>query len=262
LTLLEARADNARFPLGSLVNARGRDWVVLPSDDDEMLRLRPLGGSDEDAVGLYLPLEGHDVRSSSIPPPDLIHVGDATAAALLRESARLGFRAAAGPLRSLGRIAVEPRPYQLVPLLMALRLEPVRLLIGDDVGIGKTIEAALIAREMYDRGEIRRLAVICPPQLCEQWQKELRDKFHLDPVVVRPGTIARLERDLGMDRGIFDEYPFVVVSIDYIKSDRRRADFIRACPEMVIVDEAHAVARPGAASTSQHQRHSLIADLS
>src|SRR5437762_1607604 len=102
MTLHDARADNARFPLGSLVNARGRDWVVLPSDDEEMLRLRPLGGSDEDAVGLYLPLEQNEVRSSSIEPPDLTYVGDATAAALLRESARLGFRAAAGPLRSLG----------------------------------------------------------------------------------------------------------------------------------------------------------------
>src|SRR5207249_7602658 len=129
---------------------------------------------DEDAVELYLPLEGDEVRSSSIRPPDLSLVGDATSAALLRESARLGFRAAAGPLRSLGRIAVEPRPYQLVPLLMALRLEPVRLLIADDVGIGKTIEAGLIFRELFDRGEVRRLAVLCPPHLCEQWQAELQ----------------------------------------------------------------------------------------
>ncbi len=73
---------------------------------------------------------------------------------------------------------MEPRPYQLVPLLMALKLDPVRLLIVDDVGIGKTIEACLIARELIDRGEVERLAVLCPPQLAEQWQTELEEKFH------------------------------------------------------------------------------------
>src|SRR5205814_3926184 len=115
----------------------------------------------------YLPLEGADVVSATLPPPDPQHVGDAVAATLLRDAVRLGFRSAAGPLRALGRMAVEPRPYQLVPLLMALRLDPVRLLIADDVGIGKTIEAGLIARELLDRGEIRRIALLRPPPLLE-----------------------------------------------------------------------------------------------
>ena len=70
----------------------------------------------------------------------------------------------------------KPRPYQLVPLMMALQLDPVRMLIADDVGIGKTIEACVIARELLDRGEIRRLAVLCPPPLAEQWQRELAEK--------------------------------------------------------------------------------------
>ncbi len=258
MTLVE---ENPRFALGSLVNTRNRDWVVLPSDDPEMLRLRPLGGTDEDAVGVYLPLEGDDVRSATLAPPDAEYIGDASSAALLRDAARLGFRAAAGPLRSLGRVAFEPRPYQLVPLLMALRLEPVRLLIADDVGLGKSPEAGLIARELLDRGEIQRFCVLCPPHLCEQWQRELRDKFHVEAVLVRPGSVARLERDLDLSRSIFDEYPFTIVSIDYIKSDRRRDDFVRACPELIIIDEAHTVARPAAASGSQHQRHQLVAQL-
>jgi len=250
-----------RFAPGSLVHVRNRDWVVLPSDDPEVLRLRPLGGTDEEAVGVYLPLEGDEVRSASLAPPDPKYPGDASSAALLRDAARLGFRAAAGPLRSLGRIAFEPRPYQLVPLLMALRLEPVRLLIADDVGLGKSPEAALIARELLDRGEIQRLCVLCPPHLVEQWQRELLDKFHIEAVAVRPGSVKRLERDLDLSRSIFDEYPFTVVSIDYIKSDVRRDDFVRACPEFVIVDEAHTVARPAAASGTQHQRYRLVAQL-
>src|ERR1700761_6656165 len=92
--------------------------------------------------------------------------------------------------RPSARLGVEPRPYQLVPLLMALKLDPVRLLIADDVGIGKTIEAGLIARELLDRGEIRQMAVLCPPHLVEQWQSELSDKFHIDAEAVLPSTVT------------------------------------------------------------------------
>src|SRR5262249_57398113 len=113
---------------------------------------------------------------------------------LLWQAARLTLREGAAPFRSLGRVSVRPRVYQFVPLLMALRLYPVRLLIADDVGVGKTIEALLVARELLDRGEIRRVCVLCPPYLCDQWQKELAEKFNLDAVVIRSGTIGQLER--------------------------------------------------------------------
>lgn len=249
------------YVTGSLVRARGREWVVLPQDDPEVLRLRPLGGTDTDAIGLFLPLEGHDVQHATFALPDPTQAGDHTAGLLLRDAVRLGLRTGAGPFRSLGRIAVEPRPYQLVPLLMALKLAPIRLLIADDVGVGKTIEAGLIARELLDRGEIRRLCVLCPPHLCEQWQAELAQKFHLDAEVVRPGTVARLERGLPLGHSLFDDYPIVVVSIDYIKSDRRRADFVRACPEFIIVDEAHMCAQGASTGGGQHQRHQLLTEL-
>ena len=75
-----------------------------------------------------------------------------------------------------------------------------RLLIADDVGVGKTIEAALIARELLDRGAVHRVAVLCPPYLCEQWQRELAEKFHIEAVVIRAGTVARLERQTPQDR--------------------------------------------------------------
>ncbi len=159
------------FAVGSLVKARGREWVVLPESDDDLLVMRPLGGTDEEIAGIYLPLE--TVESASFALPDPMRIGDHRSCRLLRDAVRLGFRSSAGPFRSFARLGIEPRPYQLVPLLMALKLDPVRLLIADDVGIGKTIEACLIARELLDRGEIRRLAVLCPPQLAEQWQREL-----------------------------------------------------------------------------------------
>jgi superfamily II DNA or RNA helicase len=249
------------FSVGSIVRARGREWVVLPSDDAEVLRVRPLGGADADACGLYLPLEQDDIVSASLALPDPVYAGSGLSAALLRDAVRLGFRSAAGPLRSIARISVEPRPYQLVPLLMALRQDPVRLLIADDVGVGKTIEAGLIGRELLDRCEIQRLCVLCPPHLCAQWVAELREKFHIPAVEVRPATAPALGRDLPLDRSIFQEYPFTVVSIDFIKSDRRREQFIQTCPEFVIVDEAHAAAQGATAGRAQQLRHELLRDI-
>lgn len=246
-----------RFTVGSIVRARGREWVVVPGDDDpDLLLLRPLGGSEDDVTGILPTIEV--VESATFPLPDPDDFGDHISARLLRDAVRLNIRAGAGPFRSFGRIAVEPRPYQLVPLLMALRLDPVRLMIADDVGIGKTIEAGLIARELLDRNEIRRIAVICPAHLCDQWHEELKTKFDLDAEVVRPGTVRRLERPLGADQSVFEAYPFVVVSIDYIKNHRRRDEFLRACPEFVIVDEAHTCSAGGRMGGAQQQRHELL----
>jgi hypothetical protein len=145
------------FTVGSLVQARGREWVVLPESSPDLLMLKPLGGRDEEVTGILPALES--VAAASFDLPDPPKPGDFRSARLLREAARLGFRGSAGPFRSFGRIAVEPRHYQLVPLLVALKQDPMRILIADDVGIGKTIEACLVARELLDRGEASRLAV-------------------------------------------------------------------------------------------------------
>lgn len=249
----------AEFRPGDLVRVRGREWVVLPGTRPDLLRLRPLGGSEEDATVVYMPLEPEPPVPASFGLPDPTRPGPQEAALLLRDALRLKLRAGAGPFRSFGNIAVEPRAYQLVPLLMALKLDPVRLLIADDVGIGKTIEACLIARELLDRGEIERLAVLCPPHLCEQWQAELASKFNIQAEVVRPGTARRLERGLRADESVFEVYPFTVVSLDYIKSDRRRDEFLRAAPELIIVDEAHTCVQ--ANTNTRHQRYRLLKDL-
>ena len=247
------------FAIGSLVTARGREWVVLPDSEPDFLMVRPLGGTDEEVTGIHLALEAVEPATLVAPNPE--DPGDYRSARLLRDAVRLGFRASAGPFRSFGRIACEPRPYQLVPLLLALRLDPVRLFIADDVGIGKTVEACVIAKELLDRGEVRRLAVLCPPHLAEQWQRELSEKFSIDAELVLPSTARRLEAPCRLDESLFDIHPFVVVSTDYIKSDRRRDDFLRACPELVIVDEAHTCAAPIDQRGARHQRHSLLKGL-
>jgi SNF2 family DNA or RNA helicase len=250
------------FAAGTLVRARGREWVVLPESSDDLLVVRPLGGSDDEVTGIYTPLE--QVQAATFAPPDPIKdLGDFRSGRLLHDALRLSVRASAGPFRSFGRIAVEPRPYQLVPLLMALRQDPIRLLISDDVGIGKTVEALLVAREMLDRGEIRRMAVLCPPHLAEQWQMEMRNKFHIDAELVVAASAARLERSMKLTAGesVFDRLEATVVSMDFIKTENRRDEFIQKAPELVIVDEAHTCTDASAGRGSRHQRNRLVRDL-
>src|SRR5262249_32836744 len=137
------RSTGVTFAPGALVRARGREWVVLPDSTEDLLLVRPLGGLEVESTGIYVPLE--HVEPAQFPLPAPTRLGDHRSCRLLRDAVRLSSRAGAGPFRCLARIAVEPRPYQVVPLLMALKLDPVRLLIADDVGIGKTVEACLIA---------------------------------------------------------------------------------------------------------------------
>lgn len=245
--------------VGNLVRARGREWVVLPETTEDIAMLRPLGGIEAETTGILRSLE--TIEPAVFPLPRTDQVGDFTSGRLLRDALRLGFRSSAGPFRSFGRITVEPRPYQFVPLLMALRMDPVRLLIADDVGIGKTIEALLIARELLDTGEANGLTVLCSPQLAQQWQAEMADKFHLDADLVLPSTVRRLERHLRLDESIFSRYPITVVSTDFIKSDRHRHGFLRSAPDLVIVDEAHTAVSSDGGGRGRHQRHELLKGL-
>lgn len=246
------------FAPGDLVRARGREWVTLPSPDPEWMRLRPLLGSEADVQLLNPSLEREPIEPATFRFPDLGDIATQDAADLLDDALRLSLRRGAGPFRSTGHLSFEPRAYQLVPLLMALRLNPIRLLIADDVGIGKTIEAGLILRELFDRGEIDRFSILCAPQLVEQWTGELLKKFDFEAVAVTAASAARLERGLTMSQTIFEAYPFTVVSLDYIKADKRREGFASACPQFVIVDEAHTCVGSHA---GRHQRFDLLTRL-
>jgi superfamily II DNA or RNA helicase len=251
------------FTPGNLVMARGRRWVVQPSDEPDLLLLKPLGGGEDEVTGIYLPLQFHDdaISSAEFQAPDVEDLGDLAGARILHESARLAFRNGAGPFRSLAKLSFRPRAYQIVPLIMALRQDPVRMLIADDVGVGKTIEAMLIVRELLERRRIKRFAVVCLPHLCDQWQEEFRDKLGIEAVVIRSNTQARLDREIQGDVSVYQYYPFQILSIDYIKQDGRKQVFIEECPEFLIVDEAHTCARPAGANNTQQQRYNLVRQI-
>lgn len=253
-----------KFTPGNLITYRNRDWMVLPSDNDQLLKIKPLGGSDEETTAVFLPLAigDEEVKKATFSEPTADDIGNYETAKLLYNASRLSLRNAAGPFRCMGKLSFRPRPYQMVPLVMALKQDVTRLLIADDVGIGKTVEALLIIKELIERGEVKRFAVICPPHLCEQWQQELKDKLDIGAEIVRSSTASRLDRMIADDRSVFYHIPYQVISIDYIKTDKRRGIFLNDCPELVIVDEAHTATRPaGTKGRNQQQRYDLIHDI-
>lgn len=249
---------------GELVTFRGRDWIVLPSQDPDVQLLKPIGGSNDEITGVFLPLQvpSDEIKKAEFAAPTVNDLGDFQTAKMLFDATRLSFRHASGPFRSFGKLSFRPRSYQVVPLIRALEQETLRLLIADDVGIGKTVEALLILKEKMERGEIRNFAVICLPHLCEQWQSELRDKLDIEAEIIRSSTAASLDRKMPDDRSVFYHLPYQVISIDYIKSDKRRPIFLNDIPDLIIVDEAHTCAKPaGATSPTQQQRYHLLHEI-
>jgi superfamily II DNA or RNA helicase len=229
---------------GKLVKFRGRRCVVQPSSDSEIILLKPLGGSDDEMISIFEPvLQPFDkIEDDHFELPSKSDLDSFLTAKLLYDAARLSFRQVSGPFRCMGKLSFRPRSYQLVPLIMALKQPVTRLLIADDVGIGKTIEAILILRELLERGTIKSFAVLCPPHLCEQWQKEFADKLDIDAVIIRSSTVAALERKIVGDDtlNVFNYYPYQVISIDYVKNGSTKMPaFLKDVPDLVIVDEAH-----------------------
>jgi superfamily II DNA or RNA helicase len=222
---------------------------------------RPLGGADDETSALLPALE--DVTDATFEVPSPADRGDATRARLLRDALRLSFRNTAGPFRSFASLAVQPRNYQLVPLIMSATQDTTRLLIADGVGVGKTIEAGLIAAELLATGEATRLAVLCSPQLAPQWQSELRTKFGINAELLLPSTVNRLQRAVPLGRNsLYEHYRYLVISTDFIKQKTRRDEFAIHCPDLVIVDEAHtSVAGSAITKSHTHQRYTLLRHL-
>ena len=146
-----------------------------------------------------------------------------------------------------GGVCVES--YQLVPLLKALRMPRVSLLIADDVGLGKTVEAGLILTELLLRRRIQRVLVLTPASLRRQWQEELWEKFSLRFDIVDRQETERLRRRLGMDANPWRSVSRIVASYHYLRQPDVLEQFLSACrtPEgsphlpwdLLIVDECH-----------------------
>ncbi len=153
------------------------------------------------------------------------------------------------PISSPFHSAVQVEDYQLVPLLKALRMPRVSLLIADDVGLGKTIEAGLILSELLLRRRVQRVLILTPASLRLQWRDEMWDKFSLDFTVVDRDATNRLKRQVGTDANPWRAFSKVIASYHYLRQPDVYEQFRAACRtpansphlpwDLLIVDEAH-----------------------
>ncbi|PSH04632.1 MAG: DNA helicase [Acidobacteria bacterium] len=150
--------------------------------------------------------------------------------------------------------AMQVDDFQLVPLLKALEMPRVSLLLADDVGLGKTIEAGLILTELLIRRRVRRVLILTPASLTQQWQREMKTKFSLNFDLVDRGETHALQRRLGLDANPWRTFPRIVASYYYLRQPDILQQFLATCRaadsaaggpraqlpwDLLIVDEAH-----------------------
>ena len=132
---MSVAARSSIYPTGSLVRLRGRDWVVLPSQEQDVLLLRPLTGGEDQITGIFLPIEGKEIKPATfdLPTPSRPATPPAASSCAMPR----GSACAPGqPFRSLGRSPCSPT-LPVRPVNHGAAPRPVRLLIADDVGVGK-----------------------------------------------------------------------------------------------------------------------------
>jgi ATP-dependent helicase HepA len=169
----------------------------------------------------------------------------------------------AGGLGSFLGGRIELFPHQLHTALRAVGMDPVRWLLADEVGLGKTIVACLILSALVRTGRARRALVIAPSTLTVQWLGELYRKFHQVFVLIDPDRIESVERDFGAGNNVFDVHPFAVVSGELLASHPGLAEQALAVEhELVVVDEAHRLSdaklAAAVAPLVQRARHALL----
>ncbi|GAA1643155.1 DISARM system SNF2-like helicase DrmD [Kribbella alba] len=246
--------------IGALVEVRGQRWIVGEVDAGESSTLVTLQSTEDGRYGDTLEViwevePGRRVLPSGSlpevatrrfdPPERLAAFLDAVRwSAVTSADARL--------LQAPFRSGVDIEDYQLEPVARSVEAPRVNLLLADDVGLGKTIEAGLVALELLLRHRARRVMIVCPAGLTLKWHDEMSEKFGLDFTIVDSERCAEVRRTYGSAANPFQIYPLTIVSLPWLRGQKAERLLREVVPaegpsyprtfDLLILDEAHHVA--------------------
>lgn len=275
---------------GQFVTIRRRPYVVLDVQRSQ-LAIDPIRNPsnrsqhrvklsclDEDSLGEELeviweiePGEPGDQSAGVLPSPDKFD--DPARLDSFLNAIRWGAISATEDrvLQAPFRSGITIEDYQLDPVARALQMPRANLLIADDVGLGKTIEAGLVVEEMILRQRVRTVLIICPSSIQIQWQEQLHEKFGLNFDIVDSNYVRHLRRTRGLHVNPWNQKVHLITSIDFIKREQPMRLITELLPpdgqptyprtfDLLIVDEAHNVA-PSSGSDADSQRTAAIRRL-
>lgn len=248
--------------VGQLVEVRRRQWIVgevegSSLDAETQQHLVTLNAVDEDSFGEQITVVwqlepgARIVEKAGLPALTGSDESDRLEAFL--DAVRWGAATNADKnfLQSPFRSGVTIEGYQLDPVVRAIDMARVNLLIADDVGLGKTIEAGLVVQEMLVRHRVRTVLIICPSSLQIKWQAEMHEKFGLEFRIVDTEFLKNLRREQGIHANPWTSYPRLITSMDWVKAGEGLRLLKDVLPphvtyprkfDLLIVDEAHNVA--------------------
>lgn len=266
---------------GQLVEVRRRHWIVADVQASGLTaeqNLITLSSVEEDALGETLDViweiepGAHVVEKAGLPS---ISGQDKTAELeAFLDAVRWGAATNAdrGFLQAPFRSGISIEDFQLDPLVRAIDMARANLLIADDVGLGKTIEAGLVIQELILRHRARTIFIVCPASLQEKWRLEMQEKFGLEFKIVNTAYIKELRRKRGIHANPWSSFPRLIVSMDWMKAGEairllREILPVNTCYprkfDILVVDEAHNVAPSGSKNYAlDSQRTRLIRALS
>lgn len=239
------RRDTSRQPVDELATAAvpGRTLVTLSSVSDD---------DHGEELTLAWDVEPGRERLPETQLPEVTAAGwdDPSTFGAFLDAVRWGTVASADDrtLQAPFRAGITIEDYQLEPVAKALTMPRVNLLIADDVGLGKTIEAGLIVQEMLLRHRARRVVVVCPAPLTGKWRDEMADRFGLDFTVLDTDALKALRRSHGLQANPFAVFPRTIISLPWLRTPRVQRLLDEVLPvsarhagffDILIVDEAH-----------------------
>lgn len=159
--------------------------------------------------------------------------------------------------------AVQIEDYQLYPVMKSILSPRITLLLADDVGLGKTIQAGLILSELLRRRKIRRVLILCPASLQTQWKEEMAEKFNIDFSIINLAKSNKIYKEMGLDTNPWKAKQRIITSMDYLRQPDIMDKFIASAEslfnsdtptmpwDLLIVDEAHNMSPAGFGQESQ-----------